>query len=395
MSGKYNNIKSNILKYNLFNVLRFFVLFLPIQVLFWKSNGLNMTQIMSLQSIFAITAVILEIPSGYFSDIHGRRKSIIISSIFFFFAIVAYATGSSYLQFAIAELCFGIAVSFISGSDHALLYDTLVDIKKEKQYKKILGDSIAIYMMSIAAGNIIGGYVGQINLRWTFYIMLPLYFLNIFVAISYKEPKRHKLIIEKNYMHTLLKILKEDIINNKKLRWIIIYSSLVYSFAQAALWLYQPYFQHIGLTITQFGFVFASFQVVAALSSKSAHIIENKIGRKISLISLMLFTALGYLLMSYVTFIFGFVFCYLHQFVRGFSKVTINDEINQLTNSKIRATVLSVKSMASRLIYAIIGPIVGIIIDKVNLIYGLQILGISTSIVGLIILIMMHKNKII
>jgi hypothetical protein len=35
----------------------------PIMVLFWQQNGLSLTDIMILQSIFAIFVVILEIPT--------------------------------------------------------------------------------------------------------------------------------------------------------------------------------------------------------------------------------------------------------------------------------------------------------------------------------------------
>jgi len=54
-----------------FSALSFFV---PIIVLFWQENDLNLTQIMILQSLFSLTVVLLEIPSGYFADVFGRKN---------------------------------------------------------------------------------------------------------------------------------------------------------------------------------------------------------------------------------------------------------------------------------------------------------------------------------
>jgi MFS family permease len=107
-----------------------------------RENGLSLTQVMLLQSIFAILTVILEIPSGYFADIYGRKRTLIIAGIMGVMAMTTYSLGYNFLHFLIAEIFFAINVSFTSGTTSAFIYDTLQNLGKEKEYKKIWGNAL-------------------------------------------------------------------------------------------------------------------------------------------------------------------------------------------------------------------------------------------------------------
>ena len=85
---------------------------------------------------------------------------------------------------------------------------------------------------------------------------------------------------------------------------------------------------------------------------------------------------------------------FLQQFVRGFKKVIITDYINKLADSNIRATILSVESLVSKLIYAMIIPIFGWFADVYSLTQALSIIGITALIVGVIVIILLKKNKV-
>ena len=76
-----HNIISNIWKLNLIQAFRWFMLIMPVIVLFYKENGLSMQDIMVLQALYSLALVIFEVPSGYFSDTLGRRNSLVAGSI--------------------------------------------------------------------------------------------------------------------------------------------------------------------------------------------------------------------------------------------------------------------------------------------------------------------------
>ena len=392
---KNQNLKSNLWKIYLFKVFAGMFFSIPIFVLFWQENGLSLTQVMILQSIFAILTVILEVPTGYFADIYGRKKTLIFAAITGAIAISTYSLGHNFFQFLIAEIFFALSVSLSSGTVSALIYDTLQEIGEGKNYKKIWGNVLFYEMIALAISNVFGGFIAKIDLRYALYASIPFFTLMIPAAFLLQEPKRHKLIFEKGYTKELFKIIKVDLIQNEKLRWVLIYSGIIYAFNQSSLWLYQPYFNLLGLDIAYFGIIFASFQIVAAFSSKYAHKIEEKLGQKHSLAMLIFLVAGSYFLMSNFMFLFSFSFCFIQQFVRGFKNAVVTDYINQLTNSSMRATILSAESFIGRLLYATVIPICGWIADIYTLQQTLIVMGTITLISGIIILIILKKYKVL
>jgi len=367
---------------------------LPIIVLFWQDNGLNLFQIMVLQSLFALAVVLLEIPTGYFADIFGRKKSLIISSILYLLAIVFYSLGSNFFQFLIAEIFFSFSMSFMSGADSAFIYDTLKGLGREHLFKKIWGNILFYSLIAMSFASIVGGFIGGIDLRMTFYATIPFFLIATFFTFSLVEPERRKTIIKQEYLKQIFQIIKFSLIDNKRLKWLMIYSAIVISFNQTSLWLYQPYFKLSGLDIFYFGFIFAGFNIVAALTSKYAHIFEEKLGEKYSLAMLFVLTSISYLLMSNFVFLFSFSFAFLQQFVRGFSNVVIVDYINKLAPSEIRATVMSVEGMLSKLCYALIIPFIGWFADVYTLPQAFFILGITVFVLGGISMLFIHRLKL-
>ncbi len=388
-------LEGNIWKFYLFQVFSALMFFVPIVVLFWQENGLNLTQIMILQSFYSIVVVVLEIPTGYFADVFGRRKSLIFAGAFLTLGILAYSLGFNFYHFLIAEALWAVGIALVSGTDSALIFDTLKDLKKEKLYKEVMGNAVFYYLIATSIASVIGGFIGKLDFRLTFYVMLPFMILLIPLSMSLKEPRRHKRIFKKGYLLELFQILKESLVENEKIKWLIIYSAVIVGFNTAVLWLYQPYFKLTGLDIAYFGFVFAAFNGVAALSSKYAYNLEEKLGQKSSLILLVILVGLSYLLMGNFIYLFSFSFAFIQQFVRGFSKPVITDYINKLTSSDIRATVLSAQNLVERLFYAAIIPVIGWIADVYSLVQALTVLGITTFFVGIITLLILHKKRVI
>lgn len=395
MSGDKLKLQKNINKFYIYKAFTGMFFFVPIMVLFWQDNGLSLTRVMLLQSIYSISTVVLEVPSGYFADIFGRKKTLLIATFTSLLAMFSYSLGHSFNHFVIAEVFFAISVSFTSGTLSAFVFDTLKDIGGEREYKKVWGNVIFFGMIAMGISNALGSLIATIDLRYTFYCSLPFFVLMIPFIFSMEEPQRHQLVLRKGYVKELFSIIKIAVVHNKRLRWIMVYSGVIYAFNQSSLWLYQPYFQLSGLDITYFGVVFASFQIVSAFSAKFAHKIERSLGPNYSLIMLTFLVGISYLLMSHFIFLFSFTFCFIQQFVRGFKSIVVTDYINQLTSSDMRATVLSAESFIGRLFYAMIIPIFGLIADIYSVKQSLLIMGITALISGITVLVILKKDEVI
>lgn len=388
-------LESNIWKFYLWGFFGFLVFSIPILVLFWQENGLSLTQIMILQSLYSIAIIIFEVPSGIFADVFGKKNSLLFSVIFFIISSYIYYLGHNFSQFLIAEIFWALSLAFLSGADSAFIFDTLKDLKKENLYKKVWGNYLFITTIAMSFACIVGGFLGEINLRMVLLINIPVFILLIPITLSMREPMKHKRIIDKNYFQEMFQAIKISFVENKKLKWLIIYATFLYAFNFASFWFYQPYFRLTGLNIAYFGIIFAAFYIISGLTSKYAHFLEKKIGESYSLILLLMLTASCYFLMSNFVFLFSFSFVFLLQFARGYSNVIFSDYVNKLVESKIRATTLSFLSMFENFVYALIIPFFGWFAD----VYGLRevflVLGITTFFIGAFLLLMMRKAELI
>lgn len=390
-----SQLEANIWKFYLLQALSGMYFSVPIMVLFWQNNGLSITQIMLLQSFFSIISVLLEIPSGYASDMLGRKKTLTLASIAGFAGMIVYSFGTNFHYFLLAELLIALNVAFASGTTSAIIFDTLLNLKREDEYKQVWGNAVFAKLSALAGANILGGVIASYDLRLTIYASLPFFLLMIPLAFSMKEPHRTVLVNSENHLQELRDILHNYFINDPQLKWLLIYSGVVFAVNQSALWIYQPYFVICDIDVFYFGLIFASFQIVAAITAKLSFKIEKVLGPRLSLAMLIVLVTVSYLFMSNFIFSFSFLFCFIQQFVRGFRKIVISDYINTLVSSDIRATVLSIENFIGSLIYAFIIPIFGYLIDIYSLQDALNVMGLTSFSVGVMMLLALKYNKVV
>ncbi|MBS3111821.1 MFS transporter [Candidatus Woesearchaeota archaeon] len=388
-----SNIESNIWKLYVIKALRWFMLIMPIIVLFFQENGLSMKEVLLLQSIFSIGIILFEIPSGYFSDVIGRKTTIVIGCILGFLGFSIYSFSYGFWGFLIAELTLGLGSSFLSGTDSAIIYDSLIQSKKEKDYKKIEGRMLSVGNFSEAIASFLGGFVALISLRTPFYIETILMLFTIPLAFTLIEPKRQKYENEEGPIKEIIKIVKYSIHHNGEIKWLIFYSGFIGASTLTMVWFIQPYFQFVGLPLAYFGIAWGILNLSVGIFSLYAHKIEFFFGRKKSLISLIFISFIGYMLLGIFSSLWAISFIILFYFVRGISGPILKDYVNKIISSNMRATVLSVKNLFGRLVFAIIGPFIGWITDIYSLQLALLTSGSIFVILGIISLLFLHKNK--
>ncbi len=159
------SIHPNIFRLYLIKIAKWFMLYMPIVVPFYESNGLSMKDIMILQAVYSIAIVVLEIPSGYLADVIGRRKTLIIGAMFGTIGFATYSFSYGFIGFLIAEIILGIGQSCISGADSAMLYDSLLERGEEKKYSRFEGRITSLGNMAEAAAGIMGGLLAGITLQ--------------------------------------------------------------------------------------------------------------------------------------------------------------------------------------------------------------------------------------
>lgn len=135
--------------------------------------------------------ILVEIPSGAFADLVGRRRTVIIGAALQ--AIGSFIFTIGFLNdtlFFIGNLLIIVSFSFRSGAQEALVYDSMQDAGQEEHFDDVLGKARSLVSLCIVMVSILGG------LAWTFSIYAPwalttfVFVLGFFATMRYKEPVR-------------------------------------------------------------------------------------------------------------------------------------------------------------------------------------------------------------
>lgn len=381
----------NIYRLYLIKIAKWFSLIMPIVVLFYNENGLHQFDIFLLQAIYSVAIVVLEIPSGYFADVLGRRFSLIIGAILGFVGFSIYSFSFGFWGFLAAEITLGIGQSLISGADSAMMYDSLSAQKREKLYLKFEGRITSIGNFAEALAGIAGGFLATYSLRTPYYFQALVAFIAIPAAFTLVEPIREKTITKLRFSD-ILGVFKIALIDKPKLRYNIIFSSIIGCATLSMAWFVQPYFKVIELPSTKhYGILWTLLNLSVGITSLLAYRIDKSLGKAKVVLLIAILISSFYILSGIYQSYWGISILFLFYFVRGFATPILKNYINQMTESNIRATVLSVRNFIIRLVFAGLSPLLGWLTDNYSLSFALKSGGIFFLFIGLIISVLLIK----
>ena len=360
------------------------MLYMPIVKLFYEENGLGDFDLFALHAIYSVIIALLEIPSGYFADKWGRKLSLILGTFFGFIGFGFYSAFHGFPGFMFAEILLGIGQSFISGSDSAMLYDTLLDSGNEKKYIKFEGRISASGNFAEALAGIIIFLLilsGMHTYRIPYYLQTIVALAGVPAAFLLHEPKRHKHLMPEK-ASKIMEIVRYSLIENKTLRNYIVFSSIIGFSTLSMAWFAQIYFYRVQLHQSLFPIFWMLLNLTVGIGSVRAYRIERFIGIKKTVPMILFFIAGGFFLNGIFISIPAIGLFFIFYFVRGFATPVLKDYINRLTASNVRATVLSVRSLIIRLLFSALGPLLGLLSDKISLRLALFSCGFTVLLTG-------------
>ena len=116
----------------------------PVYALLFLQHGLSWEDFGILNGIWAITIILLEVPSGALADTLGRKKLLVLAALCMVAEMLALLfapmNGGEYVffLFALNRIISGLAEAAASGADEALAYDSLKNAGMEKEWSKAL-----------------------------------------------------------------------------------------------------------------------------------------------------------------------------------------------------------------------------------------------------------------
>ena len=134
-AGSRERLERNVRLYPRYQILFNLYFWIPVFFLYF-SEFLPLGQVLRLEAIYYTTVVVLEVPSGYFSDRFGRRRTLLVSSTALATSYTLFFFGSGFADFAAAQVCLAAGMAFNSGTDTALHFDSLAALGRGEEYAR-------------------------------------------------------------------------------------------------------------------------------------------------------------------------------------------------------------------------------------------------------------------
>ena len=359
-------LSANIPKLYAFSFLKMSLFPMAIITLFWKDQiGLTLTEILLLQGIFAVAMVVMEYPSGYLSDRIGYRKALNYAALLGVLGWGLYTVAETFSGVLIAEIVLGISFSFISGSDNALLFESLKGTEEEAHYTRHEVRMSGGGQIGEACGAIFAGVLYATAPLLPFFIQVGVWGLALLLTRTLSEPKR-QIEHPSSHLKDAWRSTRYALIENKRLRYTILLNLVLGLASFYPVWLIQPYMQDGGVPLGWFGPIWAVANLSVALFAFISHRSHLALGDKRMVMLFAILVIAGYLGLGLSGGLWGFSFYYLLTSMRGLRGPMMLNHAQQEIPSANRAGILSLQSLCFRLGFVCTGPLIGRLADSVG-----------------------------
>ena len=354
------SMRRNIKLLGLFNFFVDFKFHSAVLVIYFANVTGSYALAMSLFSTVMLSSAIFEVPTGMFSDIIGRKKTILFGACFAVASAVFYAIGGGYWILFIGAIAEGISRSWYSGNNDALLHDSLSELGKKDSYAHYLGKVSAMFQLAL----MIGAVTGSILAQWSFPLIMWLsvipQIICFFIAFFLKEPKR--IAKDQTNIFSHIRISALHLWNNKRLRLLSLQDILSFGIGESSFSFNSAFISTlwpiwaIGFSrMISYGGAFIGFwfsgKFIRKIGNYNILIIANIYTRIMNFISYGIPTVFSPILMASSSIFYGL------------TSVAKNSLMQKEFTHEQRATLGSLNSFIGSIFFGIFAPFLGFIAD--------------------------------
>lgn len=266
LKGGHSVIKN---KYFLFWT-RFFVEINAINAviqLFYLQRGLNGSEILYLGIAWSVATLVFEVPTGYLADWLGRKNTIILGVMLNIIANVLMFVAYGFWPFTFITALLSLSFSCFSGTEDAIIFDSLRETEDEKSLLRISGRYQSAARVSKIFIPFFGVLIAQNLTSFRFNILLGLNTLSSLFALTTAfrlvEPNRSVDVAEKEkgILRDSLNLLKENPALNK----LILNKTFIFIGGLVFWRIYQPFLINLKFSIFYLGAFYLIFQTILTI----------------------------------------------------------------------------------------------------------------------------------
>ena len=236
------DLHPNIGKYLFYKALLSGQVFLiPVLLPIYQKCGLHNWDILRLQAFFAVALAIFSIAGAHFADRVNKKRSLLIGIVVTAAGLVQYGLAHDFNGLLIAELILAVGIAFQLGAEHALLYDSLLELKREDLHREIR-------RIALIGGTVVGAICGAASKavaahcgEHTAPLVGSLVILGAFPIVwLMKEPKPREEEKRTVQLSDLRNASKEAFRKGGTLRWLMVFAGILTALTWAGFPLLQP-----------------------------------------------------------------------------------------------------------------------------------------------------------
>lgn len=360
---------NNVILFNFLNNMSFERV---LWVIYLLEKNLSLIEIGIIQSILSISMFIFEFPSGFIGDRYGRRTSLFIGNFMITIYLCIFLFSNNFYQFSMGSIFYGLGLTFISGSNEALVYDNLKGLNKENRYNDISSKINFVSIFGLLISIFIGGLLEKSSLKLIFAVGIVVRVIaGIFIFLIKEYP-----YLSENQMPTFIDF--EGSISffksNKLLFYFLFTSSLFISFFSVYVLFGQEILRINGknnlydisliyvFLYSLGGFISLIYNRLTKFLTSTHLLFYNSL-----FISILLFFSIYKNIFNYYYIIFIMVGA-----LYEINNLTYNIIINSLSSSHLRARIFSIYSLLTTIFMSFFSIIITYVLSNKSINFNRQ-----------------------
>jgi MFS family permease len=363
-STRTARLERNLRLLGVFRALQMTMFPIAVVPLYWRDElGLSMGQIFLIQGLFGLFAAILEFPGGYVADRIGYRASMLIATGCSVAGWITLGLADDVWIILAGELMLAASLSLTSGTDAALVYESLLELGRESEFARWFGRTRSLGATSEGSAALLSGLLFAIWPPLPFFLQAGVWCINAGVAASLIEPLRHQPHVPSVWAKV------RDLFHFAAVRTPALRASIVVLLVLALatfvpVWIVAVYAEKSGVPVVWIGPIWAMANYTVALGFWLSDRVGESLGLTRALQACVGLLALGFVGMGWSEALFGFAFYYAICLARGLNGPLIGHVQQRLIPSADRASLLSINSLLFRATFFVIAPAIGLAVDR-------------------------------
>lgn len=346
-----------------FRALQMAMFPIAIVPLYWRDDlGFSVATIFLIHALFGLFAACFEFPGGYLADRIGYRRAMAVATLFSLTGWLVLGSASGFAVVVAGELLLACSLALTSGTDAALLYESLDELGREDEFARWFGRNRGVGAVSEGTAALAAGLLYSIWPPLPFFVQAGVWAVNAVVVVWLVEPRRTR-APEQPVLARVRSIFAFAAIHSRTLRASIAVVLALGLTTFVPVWIFALYAEGVGVAPSWIGVLWAGANYTVALGLWMADRTAEALGTIGTLVASLAVIALGFVGMGFSHAAGGVFFYAAICLGRGLNGPVLGHIQQRLIPSADRASLLSINSLLFRATFFLIGPMVGAGVD--------------------------------